>query len=161
MRRSRAGGISGRGSATALRIEISALPRGMLRQGNCLDILPTIPDQSINAVITDSPYPEIQRDYGRLTEAEWFSLMQSVVSEVRRVLTPDGSAVFVLQPNSKHVGSMRGWLWEFMAWIVREWNLIQDVWWHVPCPVPTVHCQRKYGLLRGSVKACVWAGWLS
>ena len=83
--------------------------------GNCLDILPTIPAQSVDAVITDPPYPEISRDYGRMTEAQWWDMMMGVCAEVRRVLKPTGSAVFILQPNSRKVGSMRGWLWEFMA----------------------------------------------
>ena len=56
--------------------------------GDCLDILPTLPDASIDAVITDPPYPHIKRDYGYWTEAEWWELIvEGVVPEVRRVLS--------------------------------------------------------------------------
>jgi DNA modification methylase len=129
-----------------------------LRQGDCLEVLPTLPRLSVDCVITDPPYPEIDREYGRLTEAEWWNLMMGVVKEVRRVLTPTGSAVFILQPNSERVGRMRGWLWRFMLWVTEEWNMVQDVWWWNFVAQPTGHTRRHVGLCRSSVKACVWCG---
>lgn len=128
-----------------------------IHNGDCLDVLPTLPAQSVDAVITDPPYPEISRDYGRLTEDEWWRLMMGVCTEVRRVLKPTGSAVFILQPNSRKVGSMRGWLWEFMAWVCRDWNMVQDVWWWNTSMIPNGGAPNR-GMLRASVKSCVWAG---
>jgi DNA modification methylase len=126
--------------------------------GNCLDILSTIPDASIDAVITDPPYPHIKRDYGIWTEAEWWQMVvEGVVPEVRRVLKPTGSAVFILQPNSRKVGSMRGWLWEFMAWVCREWNMVQDVWWWNIAALPLGGAP-SLGLTRPSLRANVWCG---
>lgn len=53
---------------------------------------------------------------------------------------------------------MRPWLWEFMAWTAREWNQVQDAyWWNISAP-PTVHCQRKRGLMKPSLKHAVWLG---
>ncbi len=125
---------------------------------DCLDVLPTIPDQSIDAVITDPPYPCIERDYGYWTVEEWWELIvEGVIPEVRRILKPTGSAVFILQPNSEHVGQMRGWLWEFMAWVCREWNMVQDVWWWNHTTMPNAISIQGH-LLRTSVKACVWCG---
>jgi DNA modification methylase len=118
----------------------------------------TLDAESVDAVITDPPYAEISRRYGRLTEPQWHDLMDGVVAEVRRVLKPSGSAVFILQPNSEKVGRMRPWLFEFMAKWAREWNMVQDAWWWNHCAAPTVHCSRKNGLLRPSIKACVWLG---
>lgn len=75
--------------------------------GDCLDVLPIIPDQSVDAVITDPPYPCIRRDYGYWTEAEWWALIvEGVIPQVRRILKPTGNAVFILQPNSRRVGTM-------------------------------------------------------
>ena len=129
-----------------------------LRQGDCLEVLRTLPDASVDAVITDPPYPCIKRSYGYWTEEEWFALMKPVVVECRRALKPQGSAMFVLQPNSERVGRMRTWLWEFMAWVGKEWGIVQDAWWWNPATPPTVHVHRTRGGLRPSVKACVWAG---
>ena len=126
--------------------------------GDCIEQLRTIPNASIDAIVTDPPYPEIDRAYGRMTESEWHAMMRNVVTEARRVLKPNGSAVFVLQPNMERVGRMRPWLWEFMTFICHEWNMVQDAWWWNYAAVPTSSCQRQYGLLRNSVKACVWAG---
>jgi DNA modification methylase len=130
----------------------------VIHHGRAEDIMPTIPAQSVDSVVTDPPYPEIDRPYGRMTEAEWFDMMRVVVAECRRILKPSGSAVFILQANSERVGRMRTWLFEFQAWIGKEWGIVQDVyWWNHTAP-PTVHCHRDRGLMRPSVKACVWAG---
>ena len=124
--------------------------------GDCRDVLPSV--SFFDSVVTDPPYPEIDRDYGRLTEPEWHELMRDVVAGVRGNVKETGSAVFVLQPNSERVGRMRPWLWEFMAWTAREWNQIQDAWWWNHATPPTVHCHEKNGLMRPSMKACVWLG---
>jgi DNA modification methylase len=129
-----------------------------LRLGDCLEILPTIADASIDAVICDPPYPRIKREYGYWTEDEWWTLIvEGVIPEVRRVLKPRGSAVFILQPNSRKVGSMRGWLWRFMAWACDEWNMVQDAWWWNHKAMPEAHAIQGR-LMRPSVKACVWLG---
>lgn len=127
-----------------------------LHHGDCLDVLPALPDASIDAVITDPPYPHIKRDYGTLTEDEWWAMMMGVCTEVRRVLKPTGSAVFILQPNSRKVGSMRGWLWRFMWWVTTDWNMVQDAYWWNTTAMPVGVSQ--WGLMRPSVRACVWGG---
>lgn len=125
--------------------------------GDCLDVMPSIPDQSIDVILCDPPYPEIARPYGRMTEAEWWAMMMGVCREARRVLRPSGSAVFILQPNSRKVGSMRGWLWRFMAWACDEWNMVQDAWWLNIAAMPEAHSIQGR-LMRPSLKAAVWLG---
>lgn len=129
-----------------------------LECGDAVKFLESLPDNSVDAIITDPPYPEIDRDYGRLTEREWEDLMGGVLRESRRVLKPRGSAVYILQSNSESVGRVRPWLWKFMVKVCEEWNMVQDVWWWNYASPPTVHCSRKYGLMRPSLKAMVWAG---
>jgi hypothetical protein len=126
--------------------------------GKCQEVLPQLPSQSFDAVFTDPPYPGAVKAYGKFGEAEWLEMMQTVVKECRRLLAPHGSAVFVLQPNSQQVGQMRPWLWDFLAWCCREWNVVQDVyWWNFTAP-PTVHARQSVGLTRPSLKMCVWLG---
>lgn len=127
-------------------------------EGGCLEVLPKLPSQSVDAVITDPPYPEVDRDYGRISEADWVALMYGVVPELKRVLRPNGSAVLILQPNSKKIGQMRMWLWEFLCWVGKTWNVVQDVYWWNYTTIPNVHTRRENGLLRTSVKYCVWLG---
>lgn len=124
--------------------------------GDAVAEMAKLPDGSIDAIISDPPYPEISRPYGRLTEEEWWTLMMGVCAHARRVLKPTGSAVFILQPNSRKVGSMRGWLFEFQAWACREWNMVQDAWWWNTNTLTAGFANR--GGLRSSVKACAWLG---
>jgi len=129
-----------------------------LIHGDCRKELKKIATGSIDAIITDPIYPCVNREYGRIGEAEWHDLMRTVVAECRRVLKPNGSAVFVLGPNSEKVGKMRLWLWEFMAWAGREWNLVQDCYWWAIDLMPLGGIGRHQGLMRPSVKTCVWLG---
>ncbi len=133
-------------------------PRTTLYLGDCRSILPDIPDASVDAVLCDPPYPEIDRSYGRMSERDWMTFMRAITIQSRRILRPSGSAVFVLQPNSRTPSSMRLWPWRFLLWAAASWNLVQDFyWWNVSAP-PTIHSQRRYGLLRPSVKLLVWLG---
>ena len=129
-----------------------------LYHADCREVLPLLESGSVDSIVTDPPYAEIERDYGRISEQDWHTLMDDIVSHGRRVLRKTGSAVFVLQPNSERVGRMRPWLWEFMAKWSREWNMVQDAWWWNHATPPTVHCHEKNGLMRPSMKACVWFG---
>lgn len=137
-----------------------------LHHGDCLAWLDTLPAESIDAVVCDPPYAEIDRDYGRMTEAQWEVFAHALVRKSLRVLKPRGSAMFIIQPNSERVGRMRAWVFRFLAWcaddLVRETGgrigMVQDAWWWNTTAVPTVHCQRAYGLMRQSAKPCVWVG---
>lgn len=122
-------------------------------------VLPTIPDGSIDAVVTDPIYAEVDRHYGRITEAQWEALMwDHVIPQTRRVLKPAGSAVFIIQPNSEKIGRMRGWVFRFMARVCAEWNMVQDAYWWNVSAQPCRHTWRETGLMRPSVKPCIWAG---
>ncbi len=129
-----------------------------LFHGDCRREMPKLASRSIDLILTDPPYPEIDREYGRLTEADWHDLMRAVVTEDRRLLKPTGSMVVILQPNFEKVGKMRLWLWEFVIWAGREWNLVQDAYWWSYDALPLSGTKRHQGLLRSSVKMCVWLG---
>lgn len=126
-------------------------------QGDCLDVLPSLESASFDAIITDPPYPHIKREYGVWTADEWLAMMRRLVPELRRVLKPTGSCVMVLQPNSERVGRMRTWLWEFMAEVGKEWGIVQDAYWWNPIVLPNGGAPHR-GLMRPSVKPCVWLG---
>ena len=126
--------------------------------GNCLDEMYYIADNSISAIITDPPYPCIKRHYGYWDESEWFNMMKMVVHECKRILKPNGSAVFILQPNYEKLGQMRLWLWKFMIWCGENWNIVQDVYWWNHTALPGGGTNRKIGLMRSSIKHMVWVG---
>jgi DNA modification methylase len=129
-----------------------------LLHGDCRELLPTLPAASVDLVLCDPPYPEVDREYGRMAEGDWMDMMRDVVRECRRALRPRGSMVILLQPNYERVGRMRLWPYEFVAWAGREWNVVQDLYWHVPDAVPSAGTDRKTGLLKASVKWLIWLG---
>jgi len=128
-----------------------------LLTGDCTKLLSGVPTASVDSIVTDPPYPCIQRPYGYWTEAEWFALMDVVVPECRRSLKPTGSAVFILQPNSERIGRMRTWLWDFLSKWGREWGIVQDVYWWNHTAMPEAHSIQGR-LTRPSLKYCVWLG---
>jgi hypothetical protein len=126
--------------------------------GDCRAEMRKLASGSIDAIVCDPVYPEVSREYGRIPENDRYAMMREVVAQARRVLKPKGSAVFILGPNSERVGRMRLWLWDFVAWAGREWNLVQDAWWWAVDQLPLGGIKRGQGLMRPSVKMCVWLG---
>lgn len=129
-----------------------------LHTGDCLEHLKRIPANSVDAIVTDPPYAEIKRSYGRWSEPAWHELMNGVVEECRRILKPRGSAVFIIQPNSERVGRMRPWVWDFLSKWAVEWNVVQDAYWWNTCALPNGGCAERIGLMRPSLKYLVWLG---
>ncbi|MDA9856582.1 DNA modification methylase [Rubripirellula sp.] len=137
------------------------LSASTLIHGNCRDELKNIRTNSVNLAFFDPPYPEIRKrsdDYPRIKEEDWFDLMKDVVRECKRVVKPSGSCVIILQPNYEKLGNMRLWLFDFVSWAGREWNLVQDCWWWATDAMPLAGTQRQHGLMRQSIKMCVWLG---
>jgi DNA modification methylase len=72
-------------------------PQWEIIEGDCLDVLPTLPAESIHCVVTSPPYWGL-RDYDvdeqlglESTPEEYVAKLVGVFSEVRRVLRPDGT----------------------------------------------------------------------
>jgi hypothetical protein len=129
-----------------------------LIHGDCRKEMKRLPSKSIDAIICDPIYPEVSREYGKISEQAWHAMMRGVVVEARRILKPNGSMVVILQPNSEKVGKMRLWLWDFVAWAGREMGLVQDAYWWAVDTMPLGGIRREQGMMRPSVKWCVWLG---
>ena len=68
-----------------------------IHTGDCLEILKTLPEDSVHCCVTSPPYYAL-RDYGmdaqigrETTPKEYISRLTEVFTEVRRVLRPDGT----------------------------------------------------------------------
>lgn len=90
------------------------VPDGRVRliEGDCRDVLRTLPDESVHCVVTSPPYFRL-RDYGvngqiglEPTPDDYVAEMVAVFREVRRVLRSDGT--LWLNLGDSYAGSGRG-----------------------------------------------------
>jgi len=116
--------------------------------GDCLDILPALPSNSIDLIVTSPPYAD-QREkiYGGVNPDHYVGWFLPISKELLRVLRPSGT--FILNIKEKVVNSERhtyvlelilamkkqGWLWtEEFVWNKKncfpgKWpNRFRDAW---------------------------------
>lgn len=111
---------------------------GNLFVGDCLPILRTLPDNSLDLVITSPPY-DGQPKYGNgeKYERDWYrGFFLDVTAEILKKLRPEGS--FVLNYRSKRHGDERGTLqYELIFWL-RDQGFVfcEDFVWGKPSPPP-------------------------
>jgi site-specific DNA-methyltransferase (adenine-specific) len=95
--------------------------RYTLHHGDCLDVLKTLADCSVDAIVTDPPAgiafmgKEWDRDKGG--KADWIQWMQSVADQCLRVIKPGGHALVWAIPRTSH---WTGTAWEDAGWQPRD-----------------------------------------
>ncbi|GAC1381943.1 MAG: site-specific DNA-methyltransferase [Ktedonobacteraceae bacterium] len=119
-----------------------------LFQGNCLDVLPTLKDCSVDLIVTSPPYADQRKDtYGGIHPDKYVEWFTPLATELKRVLKMEGS--FILNIKERVVNGERhtyvlelilalrkqGWLWtEEYIWHKRnsypgKWpNRFRDGW---------------------------------
>ena len=121
---------------------------GRLFQGDCLHVLRTLPDESVDLIVTSPPYADQRKNtYGGIKPDEYVEWFLPITAELNRVLKPTGS--FVLNIKERVVAGERhtyvielilamrkqGWLWtEEYIWHKKnchpgKWpNRFRDSW---------------------------------
>lgn len=122
--------------------------QNVLLTGDCRDLLPTLPDNSVDLIVTSPPYADQRKHtYGGVTPDEYVDWFLPIASELKRVLKPTGS--FILNIKERVVAGERhtyvleliiemrkqGWLWtEEYIWHKKncypgKWpNRFRDAW---------------------------------
>lgn len=119
--------------------------------GDCLEVMRTMPDQSIDLIMTSPPYAEQRkRQYGGIPESEYVEWWMERATQMRRILKPSGSLVVNIKEHRKErsrviyvyetvIAMVRaGWLWtEDYSWVKTkampheyEGNHFRDAWEH-------------------------------
>jgi site-specific DNA-methyltransferase (adenine-specific) len=111
---------------------------GALFIGDCLPIIRSLPDESIDLVVTSPPY-DGQPKYGdgqRYDRAWYEGFFLAITAELLKKLKPHGS--FVLNYRSKRHGSERGTIqYELVFWMREQGYLFcEDFVWGKPSPPP-------------------------
>jgi site-specific DNA-methyltransferase (adenine-specific) len=95
--------------------------RAILHHGDCLEVLKTIPDCSVDSVVCDPPAgiafmgKEWDKDKGG--RDAWIAWMQSIAQECLRVIKPGGHALVWALPRTSH---WTGMAWENAGWEPRD-----------------------------------------
>lgn len=114
-----------------------------IRVGDCLDIMRSMPGESVHCCVTSPPYFGL-RDYGvdgqiglEPTPDEFVSALVSVFREVRRVLRDDGTLWLNLGDSYGKEKQLLGIPWRVAFALQADgWYLRQDIIWHKPNPMP-------------------------
>lgn len=135
-------------SATFQKLQTQNKWQNNVINGDCLDVLRQMPDDSINLIITSPPYADQRKStYGGIHPDKYVEWFMPIAAELKRVMKPDGS--FILNIKEKVVDGERhtyvlelilamkkqGWLWtEEYLWHKRnttpgKWsNRFRDSW---------------------------------
>ena len=104
-------------------------------EGDCIDVMRTLPAESVDAIVTSPPYAR-QRTatYGGVPESDYPAWTVAWMTEARRLLKPDGSVVINIRPHVRNGQISDYTLRTRLA--VREdgWAEIEELIWHKKGP---------------------------
>jgi DNA modification methylase len=78
--------------------------------GDCFEIMKSLPDESVEAIITDLPYPK-----------EYIPLYEKLAKEAKRILVPSGSLLVILPHYAipqltEEISRHLKWRWMISMW---------------------------------------------
>ena len=119
-----------------------SIETNVVHTGDCFEVLPTLPDESVHMVMTSPPYWNL-RDYdhadqlGLEPESEQYvQNMADVFDEVKRVLRPDGSLWLNLGDTYENKDLQQIPARVALELQQRGWILRNRVTWAKPNPMP-------------------------
>ena len=73
-----------------------------IHQGDCIDLLKDIPDNSVDLIVTDPPY-NLNKDFenDNLPEKEFIEFLSPIFDEMARVIKPKHSVIIFFDSGQK------------------------------------------------------------
>lgn len=102
-----------------------------LYHGDCLEVLPTMPDACVDLIVTSPPYADSRRNtYGGIHPDKYVEWFLPISAELRRVLKDDGT--FILNIKEKVVdGERHTYVLELILALKRQgWLWTEEYMWH-------------------------------
>ena len=121
--------------------------------GDCIDVLKTLPDSSVDSVVTSPPYA-MQRasTYGGIPEKDYPEWTVAWMREVWRVLKDDGSVIINISPHIKN-GELSDYVLRTrLALRDAGWVELPELIWHKTSSMPTGAANRP----RRSWESLLW-----
>jgi DNA modification methylase len=98
--------------------------------GDCIQVMQSLPSESVDAVVTSPPYAmQRKATYGGIPEAEYPAWTVAWMSEVRRLLKPDGSAIINIRPHVRNGQISDYTLRTRLALRDDGWNEVDELIW--------------------------------
>ena len=124
-----------------------------LHHGDCVDVMRTLPAESVDAIVTSPPYAEQRKStYGGIPEKEYPDWTVAWMSEAKRLLKPDGSAIINIRPHIKG-GILADYVLRTrIALREQGWAECEELVWHKPDAMPMAPVARP----RRSWESLLW-----
>ena len=135
---------------------------GAAYQADSLEAMRSIPDDSINLVVTSPPYAlHFKKEYGNANQSEYIEWLLPFASEIRRILKDDGS--FVLNVGGAWTPGQPTrsiYTYKLLVELVERigFHLAQEFFWYNPAkmPVPAEWVTVRRIRVRDSVEFVWW-----
>lgn len=113
-------------------------PTYELHTGDCIEVMASLPAQSVDAIITSPPYAEQRKStYGGIPEKDYPAWTVEWMTEARRLLKPDGSVLINIRPHIKNGQISDYTLRTRLALREAGWNEVDELIWHKTDAMPT------------------------
>lgn len=129
--------------------------------GECLEEMKKMPDESIDFIFTSPPYANQIKDYGatgiKIKPDQFDNWFLPRAQEMYRILKSEGS--FVLNINDKLDGKFQSlFVFKLVVMLVEQvgFHLVRDYIWYNPATPPNVFSRGTMGRTKKSHEYCLW-----
>lgn len=137
-----------------------------LHHGDCIEVMRTLPAESVDAIVTSPPYAEQRRStYGGIPERDYPAWTVAWMAEAWRLLKPNGSVIINIRPHIKNGQISDYTLRTRLELRESGWNEVDELIWFKRSSPPTgsprkprrswesLHWFAKHGQPYGNPKA--------